>query len=74
GLVLSVDRMERSGDSGISAVQAVEDEFGFPVLSIANVREIFEAASHITSSDGKPFLSIELQAQAERYLDTYGSR
>jgi orotate phosphoribosyltransferase len=74
GLVLSVDRMERSGDSGISAVQAVEDEFGFPVLSIANIREIFDAASHITASDGKTILTSEVQAQAERYLDTYGSR
>jgi orotate phosphoribosyltransferase len=66
--------MERSGDGDISAVQAVEDEFGFPVLSIANIREIFEAASHITDSDGKTILTSEVQAQAERYLDTYGSR
>lgn len=40
GLVLSVDRMEKTKDSDMSAVKAVEAEFGFPVLSIANVREI----------------------------------
>ncbi|MCI1635781.1 orotate phosphoribosyltransferase [Bifidobacterium sp.] len=74
GLVLSVDRMERSGDSDISAVQAVEDEFGFPVLSIANIREIFDAASHITDESGKALLSAEVQEQAQQYLQHYGSR
>ena len=35
GLVLSVDRMEKTKDSDMSAVKAVEAEFGFPGLSIA---------------------------------------
>jgi orotate phosphoribosyltransferase len=74
GLVLSVDRMERSGDSDISAVQAVEDEFGFPVLSIANIREIFEAASQIKDAKGQMFLTPKLQDQAQQYLEQYGSR
>ena len=47
GLVLSVGRMEKTKDSDMSAVKAVEAEFGFPVLSIANVREIFDAAAKI---------------------------
>ena len=48
GLVLSVDRMEKTKDSDTSAVKAVEAEFGFPVFAIANVREIFEAGQHIS--------------------------
>ena len=54
GLVLSVDRMEKTKDSDMSAVKAVEAEFGFPVLSIANVREIFDAAAKMKNSDGTP--------------------
>ena len=52
GLVLSVDRMEKTKDSDTSAVKAVEAEFGFPVFAIANVREIFEAGQHIETADG----------------------
>ncbi len=55
GLVLSVDRMEKTKDSDTSAVKAVEAEFGFPVLAIANVREIFEAAATIKNADGTPY-------------------
>ena len=51
GLVLSVDRMEKTKDSDMSAVKAVEAEFGFPVLSIANVREIFDAAAKMKNPD-----------------------
>ena len=54
GLVLSVDRMEKTKDSDLSAVAAVEKEFGFPVLAIANVREIFEAGRNIVTADGQP--------------------
>ena len=57
GLVLSVDRMEKTKDSDMSAVKAVEAEFGFPVLSIANVREIFDAAVKMKNPDGTPLLS-----------------
>ena len=51
GLVLSVDRMEKTKDSDLSAVAAVEKEFGFPVLAIANVREIFDAAAKMKNPD-----------------------
>lgn len=46
GLVLSVDRMEKTKDSDTSAVKAVEAEFGFPVFAIANVKEIFSRPAH----------------------------
>ena len=73
GLVLSVDRMEKTRDSNISAVAAVQQEFGFPVVSIANVREIFDAASHMTGDDGLPLLDEDIKTRAKEYLDTYGA-
>ncbi|MCB5693326.1 hypothetical protein LIR08_18270, partial [Fusicatenibacter saccharivorans] len=56
GLVLSVDRMEKTKDSDLSAVKAVEAEFGFPVLASANVREIFDAAAKMKNADSTPLL------------------
>lgn len=50
GLVLSVDRMEKTKDSDMSAVKAWKP-IRFPVLSIANVREIFDAAAKMKNPD-----------------------
>lgn len=73
GLVLSVDRMEKTKDSDMSAVKAVEAEFGFPVLSIANVREIFDAAAKMKNPGGTPLLSHDIQQRAAAYLEEYGA-
>lgn len=73
GLVLSVDRMEKTKDSDISAVKSVEQEFGFPVIAIANVREIFAAASRMVTLDGQPLLSDAIKHSAEDYLKRYGA-
>lgn len=73
GLILAVDRMERTKDSELSAVKAVEQEFGFPVLPIANVREIFAAAQKLTNSDGTAVMDENLASRAADYLRTYGA-
>lgn len=73
GLILAVDRMERTKDSDLSAVKAVEQEFGFPVLPIANVREIFDAAKNISNSNGEPVMNQQLADRAAKYLIQYGA-
>ena len=73
GLVLSVERMEKTKDSDTSAVKAVEAEFGFPVFAIANVREIFEAGQHIETADGTAYVTDEIKAAADAYLEQYGA-
>ena len=44
-VLIALDRMERSGKEGAlsdgSAVQAVSREFGIPVISIANLEDLF---------------------------------
>lgn len=72
GLILAVDRMERTKDSELSAVKAVEQEFGFPVLPIANVREIFDAAKSISNSNGEAVMNQQLADRANKYLLQYG--
>lgn len=73
GLVISVDRMERAKDSDLSAVAAVERDFGFPVIPIVTVRNIFDEAKKLAAQDGKPLLDAELAARAEDYLARYGA-
>ena len=52
---------------------AVEAEFGFPVFAIANVREIFEAGQHIETADGTAYVTDEIKAAADAYLEQYGA-
>ena len=65
--------VEKTTDSDMSAVKAVEAAFGFPVLSIANVREIFDAAAKMKNPDGTPLLSHDIQQRAAAYLEEYGA-
>ncbi|KFI65987.1 orotate phosphoribosyltransferase [Bifidobacterium cuniculi] len=74
GLVLSVDRMEKTKDADVSAVQAVQEEFGFPVLAIANVRQIFDAGRQLADPAGDGMVVDDAIARAaEEYLDQYGA-
>ncbi|AKV55274.1 orotate phosphoribosyltransferase [Bifidobacterium actinocoloniiforme DSM 22766] len=72
GLVISVDRMEVADDSGRSAVEAVMDELGFPVLSIANVGQVFQAARGMQDEQGRPVMNERLYERAQAYLERYG--
>ena len=77
GLILSVDRMERmerSGDSQLSAVASVEREFGFPVIPIANIRQIVDAASSMQHPDGSPLLDDALKNRLKAYWVRYGAQ
>ena len=64
---------EKTRDSDLSAVKAVEAEFGFPVFAIANVREIFEAGQHIATASGEPYVTPGIKAAADAYLARYGA-
>jgi orotate phosphoribosyltransferase len=73
GLILSVDRMEKAKDSEVSAVAAVENDFGFPVIPIVTVRDIFAEATVLTGADGLALVDDELAARADAYLEKYGA-
>lgn len=73
GLVLSVDRGERAGDSELSAVASVEQEFGFPVLAITDVRHIFAAGKQLLDADGQPYVCEAIDQAAHEYLAHYGA-
>lgn len=73
GLVISVDRMEKAKDSDILAVAAVERDFGFPVIPIVTVRDIFAEAKVLQGKNGQPLVDADLAARADAYLEQYGA-
>ncbi|MFC0265124.1 orotate phosphoribosyltransferase [Alloscardovia macacae] len=73
GLVLSVDRMEKTKDSDMSAVAAVQKEFGFPVLAIANIHDIIDAARGMRDEDGQLLIDASRDEHIREYFEKYGA-
>jgi orotate phosphoribosyltransferase len=70
GVVIAFDRMERGqGDSQLSAVQAFEQEFGIPVISIANLEDLL-AVLEKPAEDAQNRRNLEAVG---RYREQYGS-
>ncbi|MFL6676234.1 MAG: orotate phosphoribosyltransferase [Massilia sp.] len=71
-VLIALDRMERSGKDGAlsasSAVQEVAREFGIPVISIANLDDLF---SYLSAHSGDPALAQYTDAVAA-YRERYG--
>lgn len=63
GIVLALDRQER-GQSTLSAVQEVEQQFGLPVVSIIKLADLIE---HLRSSS-----AAELLQAVQSYREQYG--
>ncbi|MFR5101872.1 MAG: orotate phosphoribosyltransferase [Christensenellaceae bacterium] len=66
GMVISVDRMEKGLESGLSAVQEAYKEFGVKVYSIVTMADIISAIEKGVI-DGKEYLSAMYE-----YRKTYG--
>ncbi|MDE7233684.1 MAG: orotate phosphoribosyltransferase, partial [Ruminiclostridium sp.] len=66
-MVSSVDRMEKGLDSDLSAVQSAYQEFGIPVYSIVNIKDIIAAIENGVI-EGKEHL-----AAMKEYLAAYGA-
>ena len=66
-MVITVDRMEKSLDSELSAVQSAYKEFGVKVYSIVNIRDIIKAIEDGVV-EGREYLPAMKQ-----YLSDYGA-
>ncbi|HTA65140.1 MAG TPA: orotate phosphoribosyltransferase [Xanthomonadaceae bacterium] len=66
GVLIALDREERSGDGPLSATEAVRAEFGLPVLAIAGLGELLQLA------DGRTDLAIHHEALLA-YRRRYGT-
>ena len=66
GVLIALDRQERSGDGALSATEAVRAEFGIPVLAIAGLDELLQLA------DGRADMAMHREALLA-YRLRYGS-
>ena len=64
GVVIALDRMER-GNSALSAVQEVEQDYGIPVVSVASLNDLLDYLRH------RPDFAAHADAVA-RYRQEYG--
>jgi orotate phosphoribosyltransferase len=71
-VLIALDRMERSGPDGQltphSAVQEVSQQYGIPVISIANLDDLF---AYLASASADPELA-QYQAAVTAYRTRYG--
>jgi orotate phosphoribosyltransferase len=70
-VVVSVDRQERGGDSGKSALTEISEEYGVQVFAIVTLDEIVRHL-HGREIDGKAVLKDELLERIAAYRAQYG--
>lgn len=70
GLIISVDRMEK-GDSGLSAVQEIERDYGIKTYPIVNTREIIDSL-HNKEINGVVVIDDERRKKMDSHLEKYG--
>jgi len=70
-VLIALDRMERSGDAvnvgEFSAVQAVREEFGIPVIAIANLQDLLDFLQNTSDANLQQNLSA-----VQAYRNSYG--
>ena len=65
GVVLAIDRQEKTKDSDISATKKISQDFNIPVLAVTNFKEIYEFV--------KENLDQETLTKFKDYRENYGS-
>jgi orotate phosphoribosyltransferase len=63
GVLLALDRQERGGDSGLSAVQEVRQKFGIPVIIVVSLAELMQYMCEA----GRTSELASMQAYRKRY-------
>ncbi|MCR4733535.1 MAG: orotate phosphoribosyltransferase [Treponema sp.] len=71
GEIISLNRMERAGDSTKSAVDVITEKYGFPVEAIVTMEEVVEA---LYTNGDKSVITDELKAQIDAYYKEWGCK
>ncbi|MFH1534077.1 MAG: orotate phosphoribosyltransferase [Nitrospirota bacterium] len=70
GVLIAMDRMEKNNE-GVSAMKAIEKDYGFPVFPIVNLDEVIEALYN-KEVDGKVYIEDEMMETIKKYRSEYG--
>ena len=63
GVLLALDRQERGGDGGLSAVQEVREQFGIPVIAVIGLKDLMQYMQGL----GRSAEQADMHAYRERY-------
>ena len=70
GEIVSLDRLERAGDSKSSALQVISQKYGFPAKAIVTMADVMEA---LYTQGDKTIITDELKAQLDEYYSQWGA-
>ena len=68
GVCISFDWQEQGRESKLSAVQEVQNQFGFPAFSIATTADILSYLDGLSDAE-----SMENAEKIQKYLEQYGT-
>ncbi len=71
GLMVSLNRMEVGLGGEKSALQEIEEKYGFPAHAIVTMEEVTQHL-HNRSFGGKVVIDDEIKAAIDKYYETYG--
>ncbi|MBQ2642589.1 MAG: orotate phosphoribosyltransferase [Eubacterium sp.] len=72
GLMVSLNRMEKGRDSDMSAIDEIEQKYGFPARAIVNMDEVVETL-HNHMVNGRVVIDDDMKEQIRLYYKEYGA-
>ncbi|MCD8317223.1 MAG: orotate phosphoribosyltransferase [Eggerthellaceae bacterium] len=73
GLLVSVDRQEKGKQGDISALQEVQERYGFPARSIVNMDEVVDYLYNRTVN-GRVYIDDEQKKALDKYYEEWGAK
>ena len=73
GLMVSLNRMEKGRDSDKSALEEIEEKYGFPANAIVSMSDVVECL-HNKECNGKVVIDDEIKAAIDKYYAQYGAK
>lgn len=69
GEVIMLDRQEKSPDSQTSAIKAIEEKYGFPVIPIITMSDVIDA---LYTNGNKKIITDDIKLQLDNYYKQWG--
>lgn len=71
GLIVSLNRMERGKNSEKSALDEIQETYGFPAASIVTMRDVIDA---LDKGDDSSIITREIKVALDEYYAQWGAR
>ncbi len=71
GEIVSLDRMEKAGDSDKAALAVITEKYGFPARAIVTMRDVVDA---LYTDGARKIITDEIKEKLDAYYREYGAR